>query len=148
MKLKDRTERRNKIRFGFKRPLRYKLMENDNVIEMGQGETVDISSGGIAFQTSAALKAGEYIELSIDWPALLGDTCPMRLVTFGRLIRRTDSMVACTVEKWEFRTGSRRVKPVVPMSNDARLSRWVEYRKEVNLKTAGVAAMAAVSAMA
>jgi hypothetical protein len=102
MKLKfDRSmDRRNKLRFPFNRELRYKLLENDTIIAAGEGETIDMSSGGVAFRTNKTVTAGTLIELSISWPALLYDSCPMRLVVFGRVARRSDSVAACTVEKW------------------------------------------------
>ena len=131
----DRSmDRRNKLRFPFNRELRFKLLENDTVIAAGEGETIDMSSGGVAFRTTKALTAGSLIELSISWPALLYDSCPMRLVVFGRVARRSDSVVACTVEKWEFRTGSRQATSVIPIGTDSRLMRWLEYRKEVIMR--------------
>src|ERR1700729_2617889 len=103
-------DRRNKLRFPFNRELRYKLLENDTIIAAGEGETIDMSSGGVAFRTNKTLKAGSLIELSISWPALLYDSCPMRLVVFGRVARLSNSgaactapcTAACTIEKWEF----------------------------------------------
>jgi hypothetical protein len=144
MKLKDAGERRSKLRFALTRELRYKLLEDEKIIATGSGETVDMSSGGIAFRTTAALAAGNYIELSISWPKLLDDTCPMRLVVYGRVVRLSDPLVACTVEKWEFRTGSRHTTPVIPINANAdnRLIRWIEYRKEVLMKTASASASA------
>jgi hypothetical protein len=136
MKLRfDRSmDRRNKLRFPFNRELRFKLLENDTVIAAGEGETIDMSSGGVAFRTTKALTAGSLIELSISWPALLYDSCPMRLVVFGRVARLSDSVAACTVEKWEFRTGSRQATSVIPIGTDSRLMRWLEYRKEVIMR--------------
>jgi len=142
MKIQRSTDRRTKLRFPLNRELRFKLLENNEIVATGQGETVNMSSGGIAFRTSSALSDGSYIELSISWPALLDDSCPMRLVVFGRVARRSDSVAACTVEKWEFRTGSRQVTPVVPMRTDNRLMRWVEYRKEVLMKASAAPAIA------
>jgi hypothetical protein len=131
----DRSmDRRNKLRFPFNRELRFKLLENDTVIAAGEGETIDMSSGGVAFRTTKALTAGSLIELSISWPALLYDSCPMRLVVFGRVARLSDSVAACTVEKWEFRTGSRQATSVIPIGTDSRLMRWLEYRKEVIMR--------------
>jgi hypothetical protein len=129
------------------REMRYKLIEEEKIIAAGRGETVDMSSGGIAFRSDAVLAAGHYIELSISWPALLEDSCPVRLVVYGKVVRCSDGLVACTVEKWEFRTGSRQIGTVVPFQTDNRLMRWVEYRKEVLLKTA-VPESVACSAMA
>jgi hypothetical protein len=146
MRLKNATERRAKLRFALKREVRYKLLENDKIIATGQGETIDMSSGGVAFRTTISQatipEASYYIELSISWPALLDDSCPMRLVVYGRVTRVSDSMIASTVEKWEFRTGSRQVTPVIPIQTDHRLMRWVEYRKDVLMKSAAGAASA------
>ncbi len=142
MKLKNAMERRTKLRFAVNRELRYKLLENGKIIATGCGATVDMGSGGIAFRTDTIQEGGDYIELSISWPALLDDTCPMRLVVFGRVVRRSNFLVASTVEKWEFRTGSRQLTPVIPMRTDNRLMRWIEYRREVMMKTSAASALA------
>ena len=142
MKFNKSMDRRNKLRFPLNRELRYKLLENDRIIASGLGETVNMSSGGIAFRTNSDLTTGNFIELSISWPALLDNSCPMRLVVFGRVARRSDSLAACTVEKWEFRTGSRQITSVVPMRTDNRLMKWVEYRKDVLVKAGAASAIA------
>lgn len=142
MKPKKPTDRRTKLRFAANWELRYKLLEHDKIVAMGRGETIDISSGGIAFRTDAVPAAGNYLELSVSWPALLDDTCPMRLVVYGSVVRRTNSMAACVVEKWEFRTGSRQTTPAGPRRIDSRLLRWMEYRKEVMMKASAVSAPA------
>jgi hypothetical protein len=145
MKFDRSMDRRNKLRFPFNREMRYKLLENDSIIAAGEGETIDMSSGGVAFRTHKALTAGSLIELSISWPALLYDSCPMRLVVFGRVARREDLVAACTVEKWEFRTGSRQATAVIPIGTDSRLLRWLDYRKEVLMKASAAAANAAAA---
>lgn len=146
MRLNPATDRRTKLRFSLNRELRYKLLDNETIVATGNGETIDMSSGGVAFRTDALLTPGNYIELSISWPALLDDSCPMRLVVYGKVVRCSDALAACTVEKWEFRTGSRHITPVITMNSDNRLRRWVEYRKEVLMKAA--AASDPVSAIA
>jgi hypothetical protein len=140
MRITNTTDRRTKLRFAVNRELRYKLTDSMTIVAAGQGETVDMSSGGISFRTNTALKVDSYIELSISWPALLDGNCPMRLVVYGKVVRYEDSIVACSVEKWEFRTGSRHfAAPVIPMRTDERLIRWMEYRKEVSLKASATA---------
>jgi hypothetical protein len=47
---------------------------------------------------------GVPIELSISWPALLNDYCPMKLMIFGCVVRSTDSGAAINIERYEFRT--------------------------------------------
>ena len=136
MKLRfDRSmDRRNKLRFPFNRELRYKLLENDTIIAAGEGETVDMSSGGVAFVTEHELLVGCFIELSVSWPVLLEDTCPMRLISFGRVVRSCGKLTACTVDKYEFRTQSRVPLPVATVRNDSMLQRWADNIRKESLK--------------
>ncbi len=135
MKPSKRIERRTKIRFAAQRELRYKLLDGDKIVVTGQGETIDMSSGGIAFRSDSGMpNRGNYLELSISWPALLDDSCPMRLIVYGRMARRSGATAACIVEKWEFRTGSRQMKQPGPTRIDSRLSRWMECRREMAMK--------------
>jgi hypothetical protein len=142
MRLRTKNERRNKMRFPIMREMRFKLLEADRVIAAGLGTTENLSSAGVAFQSNATLPNGSFIELSISWPMLLDNSCPMRLIVFGRVLRGTDDTKVCSVEKWEFRTQSRKVIPTVPLRIDSKLQRWVEYRKEVLMRTAAAAAPA------
>ncbi len=144
MKHRTQMERRTKLRFPINRELRFKLLEDAKIVATGYGQTIDMSSGGIAFFTDTDLSAGNYIELSISWPALLDDSCPMRLVVYGEVVRHAGSIGACTVEKWEFRTGSRQLHltPAPIQMTDNRLKRWVEYRRETSVKAGASPAMA------
>jgi hypothetical protein len=129
-------ERRSKFRFPIRRELRYKLLRDGAVAEAGLGETVDIGSGGIGFAIDRGLPVGAFIELSISWPVLLNESCPMRLNVFGRVVRNEPGKCACTVDKYEFRTQSRDVQ-TQPVRNDSMLQRWADaVRKDalMNLK--------------
>jgi hypothetical protein len=130
-----RTDRRNKARFPFKRELRYKLLEQDTIVASGMGETLDMSSSGVAFESKQPLKEGSFIELSISWPVLLDESCPMRLIIFGRIVRSSQDKTVCTVDKYEFRTQSRTLQTAAPVRTDSMLQRWADgYRRE-SLKT-------------
>src|SRR6266567_6021307 len=85
-------ERRSKFRFAIEREIKYKIAEDGELKVSGFGQTINMGSGGVAFVTEQPLTPGGFIELSISWPVLLGDTCPMRLIVFGRVLR-------CTGEK-------------------------------------------------
>ena len=74
---KREGERRVKARFRIRRELRYKLLEDNTIVESGIGETIDMASGGVAIQIDHPLRAGTIIELAISWPVLLQDACPM-----------------------------------------------------------------------
>lgn len=97
-------ERRGKRRFRIERDARYKLLYGQHIAETGLAKTVDISSSGVWFTTDTALPMGVPIELTISWPALLNDYCPMKLMIFGCVVRSTDSGAAINIERYEFRT--------------------------------------------
>jgi hypothetical protein len=100
------NDRRAKHRFAIERELRFKVLDGESRMT-GIGNTLDISSGGVAFETMTKLLPGALMEISISWPVLLDHTCLMRLVVLGRVVRTRRQVVACTVDKYEFRTQAR-----------------------------------------
>jgi hypothetical protein len=123
-------ERRMKARFPMHRELRYKLLEGEATIASGAGATCDMSSGGVAFTSDRPLATGAFIEISISWPVVLEDGCPMRLIVFGKVLRSGLHRSACTVEKYEFRTQARTLQFAAPVRQDGKLLRWArEYAK-------------------
>src|SRR6202521_1695156 len=99
-KTKTRTnskDRRDKQRFPIRRELRYKLIEDSNVVSTGTGYSLDLSSGGTAIYADSELREGAFVELSISWPVLLDDTCPMRFIAFGRGLRSCGQLASCAV---------------------------------------------------
>ena len=127
-------ERRAKARFPMNRELRYKLLEDQTIVESGMGRTVNMGSGGVGFQIDHSLQPGTFIELSISWPVLLDDSCAMRLIVFGRVVRSWSRNSACRVEKYEFRTQSRAIHQVVAVRTDSMLQRWADGMRKEGLK--------------
>jgi hypothetical protein len=137
MLIKDlAVERRKKARFPMNRDVRYKVLEGDTIVEFGMGTTLDMGSGGVAFLTEHQLLVGSFIELSISWPVLLEDSCPMRLIVFGRVVRSSGRLTACTVDKYEFRTQARVVRELAPVRNDSMLQRWADNIRKEGMKLA------------
>ena len=128
------ADRRNKARFPINRDLRYKVLKGDTIVSSGLGTTLDMASAGIAFLTEGQIAAGSFIELSISWPALLEDSCPMRLIVFGRLVRSSGRKTVCTVDKYEFRTQARVPLQIVPIRQDTMLQRWAGNIRKESLK--------------
>jgi len=130
--LKNKIDaRRDKARFPLQRELRYKLLQDTKAVASGTGTTVNISSGGVAFIADQDVRVGGYVELSISWPVLLDDSCPVRLVCYGRVLRCAKGHCACTIDKYEFRTQARVVQPISATRNDSFFQRWaVAMRKE------------------
>jgi hypothetical protein len=129
------NDRRTKYRFGIEREIRYKLAEDGVVVAAGSGKTINISSEGVAFTAEHALAPGGFVELSISWPVLLDETCPMRLIVFGRLLRCSGLTAVCTIDKYEFRTQSRTFQATAVTRSDGMLQRWVDGIRKENLKT-------------
>lgn len=122
-------ERRGKSRFAIRREVRFKILEQEQVLSTGSGQTVDLSSHGVAFETAAKLSVGELLELSISWPVLLDETCLMQLVVFGHVVRTRRNTVACTIDRYEFRT-QRRATPISLRNSDAStFRRWIDAPK-------------------
>jgi hypothetical protein len=68
------------------------------------GKTLDISSGGVLFETQQRLRAGKRVEVSVNWPALLDGGCPLKFVAVGRVVRAEERRAAMHIEQHEFRT--------------------------------------------
>jgi hypothetical protein len=97
-------DRRCKRRYPIELPVQYKIMKNYLVMGTGTGTSLDLSSGGVAFSTGTPLKVGSYLELSISWPVLLNQSCPLKLVASGRVVRSDHQRTAISLDRYEFRT--------------------------------------------
>jgi hypothetical protein len=132
-------ERRGKRRFAIERDLRYKTADHGVPVAAGSGQTMNMGSGGVAFVAEQPLTPGRFVELSIGWPILLGGTCPIRFVVFGRILRCNGRKAVCTIEKYEFRTQARTFQPPALTRADAMLLRWVDevHREDLRTHVAG-----------
>src|SRR5450759_5366512 len=92
------NDRRSKFRFAMERDVRYKVAEDGMVVAAGSGQTINMCSGGVAFVSEQPLTPGGYVELSISWPVLLDETCLMRFIVFGRILRCTGRQAVCAID--------------------------------------------------
>jgi hypothetical protein len=97
-------DRRRTDRFPIESELRYKLVEAKQVTEAGTGRTLNMSSKGILFTTAERLPVGRRVELSVEWPAQLSETCGLKLVAQGRVVRSSAEESAINIDKYDFRT--------------------------------------------
>ena len=115
-------ERRIKRRFRIDQEVRYKMLYGQRIAETGVGRTMNISSGGVWFSTENMLTGGMPVELSMSWPVLLNDSCPMKLMIYGCVVRSNEKGAAVAIERYEFRTqGSRTFQTPVAAPMDMRL---------------------------
>ena len=97
-------DRRHKRRYSIQLAVQYKIVKNYLVVGTGSGHSLNLSSNGIAFATAQPLKVGSYLELAISWPVLLNQSCPLKLVASGRVVRSDHECTAITMDRYEFRT--------------------------------------------
>ena len=133
--IKVDNDRRNKFRFAIERELRYKMAEDGVVVTAGSGRTINMGSGGVAFSVEEPLLPRAYVELSISWPVLLDESCPMRLIIFGRILRCTGNVAVCSIDKHEFRTQARSFQQAIPIRTDSMLQRWADGMRKESLRT-------------
>ena len=116
-----KEERRGKRRFRIEQDVRYRLLYGHRIAETGSGRTLNMSSSGVWISTQTQLSPGLPVELSISWPALLNDVCPMKLMIYGCVVRSTETGAAVAIERYEFRTqGTRLQQPIVPVMQEVR----------------------------
>ena len=137
--VKREIDRRNKHRFAIQRDIRYRIADDGVVVAAGSGQTINIGSGGVAFATEGPLHRGALVELSISWPVLLDETCPMRLIVFGRILRTQGRKAVCTVDKYEFRTQSRTLQTMPTTRTDTMLQRWADTARKGGIPKAKIA---------
>jgi Tfp pilus assembly protein PilZ len=70
----------------------------------GTGVTVNMSSNGVLFTADQPLLSGKPVVLEINWPVLLNESRPLKLVTRGRVVWCDSVRTAMRIEGWEFRT--------------------------------------------
>jgi hypothetical protein len=100
-------DKRSKQRYPIDLAVKYNIVKNGLVIGTATGNTVDVSSDGIAFTTIETLRVGAYLELNINWPVLLNGSCAMKLVVEGKVVRSDGSLTAIRILRYEFRTRGR-----------------------------------------
>jgi len=114
-RLDTSVERRASKRFPIEQEATYKTLDHRALVpESGIGKTIDISSGGVFFETEQRLRSGKRVELSINWPAVLEGGCRLKFVAVGRVVRVEDARAAVSIEQYEFKT--RRTKEVPPIT--------------------------------
>jgi hypothetical protein len=120
---KTDRERRIKRRFPIDQEVRYKMLYGQRIAETGVGRTTNISSGGVWFTSENMLTSGMPVELSMNWPVLLNDSCPMKLMIYGCVVRSNEKGAAVAIERYEFRTqGSRTFQTATTAPLEMRLA--------------------------
>jgi hypothetical protein len=97
-------DRRGTIRFPVREELRYKILQPRAAAVSGAGQTLNFGSGGLLFTTEEKLPIGRQVEISVNWPARIDGTCPLKFVAIGRVVRADFNQAAVRFERYEFKT--------------------------------------------
>ncbi len=94
------SDQRRSRRFDLSLP--FELLRKGAQELLESGETMNVSSVGVLFRSSAHLEPGDIVEYRITLPSSF-DKINVRLKCKGRVVRRSaDSEAAVTMERWEF----------------------------------------------
>jgi c-di-GMP-binding flagellar brake protein YcgR len=99
-----KTDRRETSRFPVTEDVKYTVIHSRALKTRGSGKTLNFGSGGLLFTTEERLPLGRTVELSVNWPALLGGKCPLQFVATGRVVRSENNRAAVKIQRYEFRT--------------------------------------------
>ena len=102
------TEQRYHVRFPIVLDVEYRFTRN-RIEHHGNGRTLDISSGGVLFETDVAVAGIEFqrnqaIKLALHWPYVLDEKCALKLIVLGRFVRRQGKCIAVKIEQYRFHT--------------------------------------------
>lgn len=117
IKTLSRSERRSRNRFPIVQDVRYQRLKGTKTLGAGTGKTLDMSSTAVRFTTDYALRPGDKVRVTMNWPALLEQTCAMKLVICGSVVRSDGRSAAVKIICHEFRT--RAVHPLLFMPGTA-----------------------------
>jgi len=96
--------RRARRRFPIQQEIRYECVKGSRICSVGVGKTLEISSREVRFTIQQPLRPGQKMRLAMDWPALLDNTCRMKLEIFGWILDCEHGQAAVKIERYEFRT--------------------------------------------
>jgi c-di-GMP-binding flagellar brake protein YcgR len=103
---KSQADRRQSDRFPIACEVRYRVLNKRSGEEVGEGNTVNISSSGVLFTSKHLLLPGRRMELAISWPVQLNNQVALKLVARGRVVRFDEGRAAIEIQQYEFHTQS------------------------------------------
>jgi PilZ domain len=95
-------DRRLTRRYPIAAEVEFRAVGRDGLPFRGAGQTINLSTGGILFQSEQTLAPGTRIELTIAWPARLNDSVDLNLCVSGRIARTDGKSHAVRIREHEF----------------------------------------------
>jgi hypothetical protein len=102
-------DRRRMLRCRAALELRFHYEDLNGRRHFGRGTTLDLSRSGIRFRCEGSPPPEQsFLEIRIEWPLRLEQTCPVELLVHGHLVRRDEDGLVLAVDRCEFRTAKER----------------------------------------
>jgi hypothetical protein len=108
---KTAGQRRINARFTRRLAVSYETLEPPMLSGQRTGETLNIGSKGLLFTSNDQFRAGQLVQVSLDWPVRLDNQVRLKLVAAGRIVRSVNGQTDMTIDKYEFRTRRVAAKP-------------------------------------
>lgn len=100
----ENSDRRRHRRYAIELSARFVFLTRGREVSRGSGCVVNLSRGGVLFESLTPFVPGRKVELMIDWPAKLDGRVPLQLRVTGKVLRAQGRRVAAAIERYEFRT--------------------------------------------
>ena len=92
------TRVHHRQRFPISTPVKYIVGKT-----AGEGVTCNIGSDRLLMKTKCVLPAGERIQVTLDWPAMLDHRLPLRLDIRGKILRSSATGTTVAILSYEYR---------------------------------------------
>jgi hypothetical protein len=94
-------DRRTEQRYPVHAELSYSVTSRRQIVQSGQGRTLDISGNAVLFEAESELPQGARIELSIPWPGSARST-RIELQGHGSIVRSGDGYAVARIDHYSF----------------------------------------------
>ncbi|MBV9506110.1 MAG: PilZ domain-containing protein [Acidobacteriia bacterium] len=102
----ESNERRAHGRFAMAAPMSYESLGSIGDSCRGEGRIVNLSSGGLLFQSRGTFRPGMTLEFHVPWPGPSGRVPRLRLRITGSVVRVDGSLIAVAITSYEFQAAN------------------------------------------
>jgi hypothetical protein len=113
------TDRRSASRYRIEADLSYQVFSRSKLIGAGYGRTLDISSGGVLFQSVDPVPPRRKIELAVVWPVRPEDARSVELWATGITLPPRRGRTVVKLSRFAFRMANPGKSSVAALRNDA-----------------------------
>ncbi len=99
----DGHERRSHRRYEIETEVHYAIASERQPLHYGTGRMVNLSSGGLLFETQEKLSVGVEVQVFLTWPSRTRNQQPFRVCIEGEVVRVKNKRVAVKILSYDYR---------------------------------------------